>query len=277
MDNSPLWDDALAAITPAIGDVPDYERIDLQFADATQRPSDDEYDRYVYLVKLARDRSYLPERVRSVTPFAIYDVLFNAILVRADRDLARIAGELGADGTLFEAWADRTATGIEQRLWDDDAGMYLDLDARTGAPIRVRAGGGFTPLYAGIPDASRARHLVTTLEDVVVRREEDGWLLPSVAADDPRFDPARYWRGPAWPVLQWLLHHGLHDYGFEEEARRMRAGLLALAQQAGFWEHYDPMTGHGGGGGQFAWTAGLVLDLLQEHEGRGHGTSTQTT
>lgn len=262
MDNSPLWDAALDALAPVADDIPDYRRIDLEFADPAQRPTDLEYDRYVYLVKFSRDRSYLPDRIRADTPFAIHDVLFNSVLVQANHDLARIARELGADATPFEAWAEHTAAGIEHVLWSEEDGMYLDVDARTGEPIRVRAGAGLAPLYAGVPDTARARRLADTLEAFARRLDDGGTVVPSLSHDDPRFDPARYWRGPVWPVLHWILAAGLRRYGFDGEADRLRSTLIALARHAGFREHYDPTTGRGGGGEEFAWTAALVLDLL---------------
>ena len=45
--------------------------------------------------------------------------------------------------------------------------------------------------------------------------------------------------------------------------------MLELARREGFWEHYNPLTGRGQGGEQFAWTAGLVLDLLAARGGDG--------
>jgi hypothetical protein len=42
--------------------------------------------------------------------------------------------------------------------------------------------------------------------------------------------------------------------------------MLELASREGFWEHYNPLTARGQGGEQFAWTAGLILDLLAAEE-----------
>src|SRR5215216_6711916 len=58
MDNSPLWDAALARISPPSDAIPDYQRVDVEFVDASERPSDADYDRYAYLVKLYRDWAY---------------------------------------------------------------------------------------------------------------------------------------------------------------------------------------------------------------------------
>jgi hypothetical protein len=52
--------------------------------------------------------------------------------------------------------------------------------------------------------------------------------------------------------------------GYDELAERVRSAIVELARGAGFWEHYSPTTGEGHGGGEFAWTAALVLDLLRD-------------
>ena len=54
-DNSPRWDEALEAVE--VGDLPPYTRYDLQHvADPSHRPSDEEYDRYLWLVQHFRER-----------------------------------------------------------------------------------------------------------------------------------------------------------------------------------------------------------------------------
>ncbi len=91
-----------------------------------------------------------------------------------------------------------------------------------------------------------------------------GWAVTSLAPNDPGFQPTRYWRGPVWPILNWVLQRGLERYGYSDEAEQLRQGVIELGRRAGFWEHYNPLTGRGHGGEQFAWTAALVLDLLQD-------------
>ena len=113
MDNSPLWDEALERMSPDSASIPEYERVDVEVADAAERPSDAEYDRYVYLVGLFRDLAYEPSRIRDAVPFALQPVLFNSLLVRSNQDLARIARALGSDADPFEAWAESTAAGLE--------------------------------------------------------------------------------------------------------------------------------------------------------------------
>jgi hypothetical protein len=272
MDNSPLWDDALARISPSPEAIPAYTRVDAEFVDAVQRPTDDHYDRYAYLVKLYCDCRYDPARIRGECPFVVHDVLFNSILVQANRDLAEIARVLGADPEPFETWAEQTAAGLEAALWDDTESLYLDYDVRGRTRIAARTGAGFGPLYAGVPSADRARALLERLRACEVVVDGVGPVIASVPPDDPSFEPARYWRGPVWPMLNWVADSGLRRYGFVEEAGGIRQTLLELARREGFWEHYNALSGDGGGTEDLSWTAALVLDLLDaERDEQGGG------
>jgi hypothetical protein len=272
MDNSPLWDDALARISPARDAIPVYERVDLDFVDAGQRPTDAEYDRYAYLVKLYRDCGYDSGRIRDECPFVIQDVLFNSLLVQANRDLAEIARVLGTDPERFEAWAEQTAAGVEAKLWNEAEGSYGDYDVRAGERVRAQTAAAFSPLFAGIPTEDRARQLKKRLTASMVAIDGAGRVVTSVAPGDLNFDPALYWRGPAWPMINWVVHAGLRRYGFADEAAEIRNALLELVRREGFWEHYNGTTGDGQGTEQLSWTAALVLDLLngqRDQEGEG--------
>jgi glycogen debranching enzyme len=266
MDNSPLWDPVFAQIELADDDVPEYERVDRKFADPAGRPTDSEYDVYAYLVKLYRDRSYDGAAIAADCPFVVHDVLFNSLLVQSNRDLAALAEHAGADPERHERRADETAAAIEERLWNADEGAYLDCDVRSGEWIDVRAGSSFAPLYAGAPSPKRAAFLVGRLRDFSVAVEPAGRAVPSLATDDPSFEAIRYWRGPVWPIVNWVAYRGLRRNGYDDPAAELRAGMLELVRREGFWEHYNPITGRGQGGRQFAWTAGLMLDLLAAQE-----------
>jgi mannosylglycerate hydrolase len=262
MDNSPLWDAALARIAPAPDEIPAYERVDVDFVTAAQRPSKADYDLYIYLVALFRDLGYDARRIRERCPFAMRDVLFNSLLVQSNRDLAEIADELGEDAAPFRTWADETGAAIDEELWSDEARMYLDFDVRAEELVQVVTGAGFSPLYAGVPGKGRAAEVVERMAATAVTFDGIGRLIPTVPHDEPQFDPALYWRGPVWPVINWILHAGLRRYGYVNEARELRESLLELVRREGFWEHFNAITGNGEGTEELSWTAALVLDLL---------------
>ncbi len=265
MDNSPLWDSALARLVPE--DVRDWVRADLCHADAAERPTDGDYDRYIHLVKLFRANSYHPERVRAATPFAVADVLCNSLYVQANRDLAKIARELGADPTRFDQWADETTAGMQGRMWNEQQCSFVDYDLVANEPIMTRVGAAFSPLYAGIPTETQAQGMVDQLsESVGVQIDEATWMVPSFDPTQAGFLPTNYWRGPIWINVNWILYRGLKRYGFYEQANRLQRALTEIPKRSGFFEHYDPTTGKGHGAEQFAWTAALVLNLLFERD-----------
>ena len=234
-------------------------RVDIAVADAAERPTDGEYDRYAYLVALYRELAYDPAAIREGTPFALRPVLFNALLVQADLDLAEIAAIVGSSSSRYRERASETARALDHALWDEER-AYADFDVRAGRYVPARSAAGLAPLYAGVPNAARAKRMVERLADSRAAVGED-FAVTSQAPSDPGFQPTRYWRGPIWPILNWVLQRGrpvrLHRARAPRSARHAR-----LADRSGLWEHYSPVTGKGHGGSEFAWTAGLVLELL---------------
>ena len=265
MDNSPLWDAALERMSFDSKLLPKYERVDVDVAEATERPSDGEYDRYVYLVSLFRELAYDSSRIKRVAPFALQPVLFNSLLVQSNRDLAEIARLVGADPEPFRVWAESTAAALEETLWDEEHAVYVDYDVEAGERVEVRTAAGLAPLYAGVPARPRAERMVEALARSRVPVGESGWAVTSQSPGDPGFQATRYWRGPVWPILNWVLQRGLDRYGFASLAAEVRVALVELARGSGFYEHYSPLTGRGHGGEQFAWTAALILDLMLEN------------
>jgi glycogen debranching enzyme len=83
--------------------------------------------------------------------------------------------------------------------------------------------------------------------------------MPSLDPDDPGFDSIRYWRGPVWAVVNYMIGTGLGEAGHAGPAQRVRSDTRALMEGAGFFESYCPMSGRGSGGGDFSWTAAIWL------------------
>jgi glycogen debranching enzyme len=77
----------------------------------------------------------------------------------------------------------------------------------------------------------------------------------------PAFDPVRYWRGPVWVLVNWLVADGLRA-GRTGRAEALRRATLELVEREGFSEYYDARTGEGIGGRAFSWSAALTLSWL---------------
>ena len=87
-DNSPRWDAPYAGVEVGPG-LPLYQRKDkAHVSDACQRPTDREYDRYLWLVEEAKRASYDAGLLRQTGSFQVGDVLFTAIFACASDLLA---------------------------------------------------------------------------------------------------------------------------------------------------------------------------------------------
>jgi glycogen debranching enzyme len=87
--------------------------------------------------------------------------------------------------------------------------------------------------------------------------------IPTSQPDHPSFDPIRYWRGPVWVLVNWLVADGLTRAGLPDRAAALRTATRMLVEQ-GFSEYYDPRDGTGIGGQGFSWSAALTLDWLTD-------------
>jgi hypothetical protein len=266
-DNSPRWDAPLANV--AVGDLPPYTRRDLQHVDdPSHRPTDAEYDRYLWLVESLKVARYDDAEAHRSHPFLVKDVLFSAIFVAANHALAELATRLQApdsDHQQVRAWAARFSKGVRGQ-WDAGEQLALDLDMRTDQSIPVRTCAGLAPLL--VPDLEP--RLVDRLEARLFGPAFAGSpalafaVVPSTAPDSAGFRQRTYWRGPVWPVANWLLWLGLRWIGRKEAAARLRDANLALLGQpsAHFAEYFDPFSGEPLGSLYQSWTAAIVLDWL---------------
>ncbi|MFC4493187.1 amylo-alpha-1,6-glucosidase [Streptomyces ovatisporus] len=287
MDNSPCWDGPLERVTPAPPG--SFRRADLAHGTAADRPTDLDYGRYVRLAADYRDHGY--RDAEAPHRFAVEDPSFNALFIASGHALAAICTELGdeAEARSHSAHAASLTESLVRRLWSPGAGQFLCRDLRAGPAdgdteagraggrlLDVRSVAGLLPLIApGLPEDVTAALLRT------VTGEHFGLgtkvrLVPSYALDGPAFDPYRYWRGPAWFNVNWLLERGLRRCGETGRADGLRADVLDAAVASRFAEYLDPYSGAGRGTRDFSWTAALALDLLgRPDSSAGRGTEVQ--
>jgi hypothetical protein len=260
-DNSPAWDAALARV-PTTTSTP-IRRRDTGHVDPGMRPSDVDYQRYIHLVDAYRAAGWDPERQWAVAPFKVAEVQTTAILARASEDLAAVAGALAEDRDAAELrdMRQRLCAGLV-RQWRPALGRFVSRDLVAECDIEAATQAGFVPLLALDLDeptcAAATAEMTRWLAEVRLG-------LPTVPRSSPDFEARRYWRGPVWAIVNWLLILGLGRNGRPDLAERLRAGTLAAIERAGFAEHFDPLTGEGGGGGSFSWTAAAYLVLANSN------------
>jgi glycogen debranching enzyme len=263
-DDSPRWLDLLASIRPEA--LPEFQRGDTRYVPAIERPNRSEYERFIYFIDVFRRLHYEPKALLAHAPFLVQDILFNAILVRADEDLRALALGLGEPTDEINGWLSRARSNFDARFWDEGAGLYYDYDVRASASIRVNTISTFLPLFAGLPSESQAQRLI---EEHLLNPAEYApggdvkYRVTTTARNEPAWEPRRYWRGPVWIITNWFMIKGLRRYGYEDLAEVIRQDSLALMETSGFREYYDPRDASGCGSIDFSWSAALALELSQ--------------
>jgi hypothetical protein len=252
-DNSAAWDVGLAHVDTAF--VEPYTRRDLAHVDATMRPRDLDYDRYVALVQFGRSIGWDHDAIVADGPFLMADPALHLILVRAHRDLAALGGELGGDAAAtageLAGWAAELEAALP-RLWNDDLGGHDARDLRSGRFAGCATASAWLEYWAGVADPRLDARLASVWDRAT-------YGLPTEDPASTRFDRRRYWRGPVWPVVNALVGLGLAEQGRVEEAERLRAETAALIRSGGFAEYFDPVDGSPYGGDSFTWTAAVWL------------------
>lgn len=265
-DNSPEWDVPSQSIdTSGVGP---YKRRDTTHIDQSMRPTKIEYDRYLALVQFGRDTGWNHERIARENPFRVADVGMTMILLRANRDLLALAEELGraAEAEELRRFIARAEVGVSY-LWDDQIESYCSRDMITGRSSGLITNASFLSFYARVPDDARDRKMLAHLERMARRVK---YLVPSLDPDEKGFEPIRYWRGPVWAIVNYMIGTGLADAGHASWANRLRSDTRALIENAGFYEYFCPLTGRGMGGDDFSWTAAMWLHWARGVERPAH-------
>lgn len=265
MDNSPRWDSAYANVIA--GAVPPFERADNHIVtDPGQRPSDVEYDRYLWLVEEMKSVGYDDARLPGVMSFAVEDVFVSAIFAVACEVLAAIGEDChrpNSDVRDLYSWAERFRNGVVDTA-DERSGAAKDYDLRAGSWISTETAAQFAPLLCGGLSHGRERALLKTFDGPRFCGHPDlrFALIPSTSPVSGDFRPREYWRGPVWPVLNWLFSWAFTRRGWSERSLRIRREGLRQVSDGTFAEYYEPFTGEPLGSMQQSWTAAAVLDWL---------------
>lgn len=260
-DNSIDWDEAFSRV-PTEGVTP-FQRRDTQHANPEHRPTQAQYERYIWLVQHFRSLGWDNGKLHDASPFQLVDPGFNGILIRSCADLAVLAEALGDSdiAARSKAQADAGIAAMDS-LWSDQHGQYLCFDRVEGTSVDSPSVGGLLATFAPIPEA-RAAAIAKRISRI---GDTAKYLVPSHDLGDARFDHLRYWRGPVWLIVNYMIADGLTQVGQHDVAEAIRKHSIELIGLSGFAEYYSPVDGTPAGGATFTWTAAMVIEFLQAGE-----------
>ncbi|MDH3678515.1 MAG: hypothetical protein OEV40_01070 [Acidimicrobiia bacterium] len=186
--------------------------------------------------------------------FEVGSIGFNALVVWNTRQLlaSPAAGGAPEAGELTAA-ADELAVAIADR-WEPSLATWVD-DGQPSGQIRT-----LDALLALLVDPRPAG-----FEQLA---DPDAFAAPfgprGVHRAEPTYEPDRYWRGPAWPQLTYLLWWAASQAGRAMLAEELASCLIAGALASGFAEYWNPETGAGLGAAPQTWTGlALVVEAAQ--------------
>jgi hypothetical protein len=271
LDNSPPWISELRKHSMPwwvrlfeilhLDGVVNLVRRDTRHVPPGQRMSNIEALAYWSAIHRLRRKAYNSEALLSRSLFAVEDLAYNCMLIRANKRLGEIAKTIDEKlPDLLVESAAKTEKALES-LWDEATGQYYSRSFVSHKLIEESSIATLLPLYAGTISQDRVKRLLELLS----RKEYFGaeWPLPSVPLSDPNFDPQKYWQGPTWINTNWLIIDGLRRYGYQKEALHLKKRTLDLVKKSGFNEYFNPKTGAPAGAANFSWTAALIVDLLK--------------
>jgi hypothetical protein len=271
-DNSPRWDGPYSRVEP--GEVEPFVRKDLaHVADASERPDDAEYTKYLWLVQQMAAVKFDDAAIEKTVDFRVRDVFFSAIMAAASDVLAELGGEIGrfAEAAELRSMAQRFRAGVAATV-DPATGLARDYDVLAQEWISTDTVSGFAPLVSGGPAIllERQRKILCGA-DWMGHPSLRFRLPPSTSPSSADFRPRTYWRGPVWPFLNLLLGWASARDGQEELLHQLRDGSIQQLADLTFGEYYEPFTGEPLGSPNQAWTAAAALEWLGQMSAAGIG------
>ena len=262
-DNAPDWDAAMRGID--VSELEPYTRRDTSHVDPAMRPTKYDYDRYLTLVKLGVSVNWDQEKLLTLNPFRVADPTMTFTLLRAHRDLLAMGQRFGEDTSQIADWIKVLEAGAET-LWNPALGGYDSRDVRTGLFNGILSNASALCWYAGIDD----RRALPEIERMLAKVD---YAMASFDPEAEGFDPLRYWRGPTWPIMNYLVGSGMEEMGLVDLAARLQIDTARLIERNGFAEYYHPNDGRPAGGGDFTWTAAVWLGWAKNHPQRHKGAA----
>jgi len=261
-DNCPEWNIGLDLMEVA-ADLPPYTRKDNTHVDARFRPTQEQYDKYLTIVHFGDSIGWDQRRLTDEGPFLMADPNIHFILLRADKDLLAMALEMGKSDSIcneIRGWIAKGEAATDY-IWNDELGAFAARDIRTG---KFSSGFSNCSALCFYADAGTAEQRAQIIEHLHRVNNKVDYMLPSWDPDASDFEPQRYWCGPIWPQMNYMVSLGLAEQGHDTLAEVVRDGLCRAIEKSGFWECFNPLTGEGCVGANFSWTAAVWLSWQNE-------------
>lgn len=197
----------------------------------------------------------------------VVPVDLNSLLYNLEATIARTCREIGEtdEAAVFDSCADNRRALLQTLFFDDDSGMFMDLQLPGFGVTGTQSIAAAYPLFFGIATDEQARRVAECIHHDFLKA--GGWVTSN-------YETGQQWDSPnGWAPMQWITCCGLERYGFHDEARlgaqRWVDNNIAVYREHGcLLEKYNVVSsGLAGTGGEyevqegFGWTNAVLVRL----------------
>lgn len=155
---------------------------------------------------------------------------------------------------------------VRDYFFDTQDGYFYDKRIN-GDFIREQGSEGWTPLWTKVATPEQVQEAVKIMFDTA--KFSTYIPFPTVAADNAKFTPNGYWRGPIWLDQVYFAISGLRKYGYIKEADnytdQVFTRLVGLNEDGAIHENYETSTGKRLKAPHFSWSAAHLFMMYQEY------------
>lgn len=192
----------------------------------------------------------------------------NAYLVLDRKLLEKFAAILGQTLKIEGPSASELAEKVDNAFYDSTAKWFFDRRLGTHSFVREMGCEGYVPLWVGIATAKQFSALCHWLRDT--KKFSTYIPFPTIAADNPKYAPNGYWRGPIWLdqtyyAIEALRHYLPRPDEADKYTRQVFDRLQGLTGRGAIYENYDTKTGAPLQSANFSWSAAHLLMLYNNY------------
>lgn len=156
---------------------------------------------------------------------------------------------------------------VADYFFDKSNCFFFDRRLADGKFIKEYGCEAYAPLWTKVATPDQVAQILPLLEDTT--KFSTYIPFPTVAADNPKYNPKGYWRGPIWLDQTYFAIRGLRNYGYSKKADEYTLQvfdrLQGLKDDAPIHENYDTHSGERLKAPHFSWSAAHLLMLYDDY------------
>ena len=200
----------------------------------------------------------------------------NALIYREYKAMGLLADILGKkrDTKKFSNSADSVRKNINKYLWNEQDGIYYNLNSINGEQIKRVSYNSFIPFFARVATQKQADSF---MKNYALNPDHlwSDYGIRTLSKKDIDYNnkniikPYSNWQGPVWPIANYLYMQGLLNYGYQKQAIELAKKISNLVLEdiknsGGMHENYDAETGNPLAADNFVSWNILVSNMLEE-------------